>query len=296
VLQALVRVAEVHGLDPAADGRQAHAEGIVRHEVGDRGGVRDRRAAAVEDRVIGEHQLQRLEIAVDGGAEEASKHRLKITNERSFVKRERPIAKLRAMPGRRSAVDALETRASILRHAADIASVEGLEGLTIGRLAAELDMSKSGVIGQFGSKEELQLATLEYAADVFRQQVWEPVQHYEPGLQRLLGVCESWTSYADRRWSAGGCFIAAAQFEWDGRVGRVHDALAAWTRMWRDALVSDIEQAVADGDLPADTQPQQAAYSLEALAAGMNPARQLQGDTDAAAWSLQAMHAVLRIA
>jgi AcrR family transcriptional regulator len=199
------------------------------------------------------------------------------------------------MPGRRSAVDALETRVAILRRAADIASVEGLEGLTIGRLAAELEMSKSGVIGQFGSKEELQLATLEYAAGVFRRHVWEPVQHYEPGLQRLLGVCETWTRYADGSFFPGGCFIAAAQFEWDGRDGRVHDALADWTGRWRNALVADIESAIAAGDLPAETDPAQVAYSLEALAAGMNPARQLHGDTNAAAWTLQAMRAVLRL-
>jgi AcrR family transcriptional regulator len=200
-----------------------------------------------------------------------------------------------AMPGRRSAVDALETRSAILRRAADIASIEGLEGLTIGRLASELAMSKSGVVGQFGSKEELQLATLEYAADVFREHVWEPARHLEPGLPRLLGVCEAWTRYADGDSFAGGCFIAAALFEWDGRNGRVHDALAAFTGRWREALVADIEAAVAAGDLPADTDPAQVAYSLEALAAGMNPARQLHGDTDAAAWSLQAMRAVLRL-
>jgi AcrR family transcriptional regulator len=199
------------------------------------------------------------------------------------------------MPGRRSAVDALETRSAILRHAADIASVEGLEGLTIGRLATELEMSKSGVVGQFGSKEELQLATLEYAADVFREQVWEPARHLEPGLPRLLGVCDAWTRYADGDCFTGGCFIAAAQFEWDGRDGRVHDALAAFTGKWRDALVADIETAVAAGDLPARTDPAQVAYSLEALAAGMNPARQLHGDTEAAAWTLQAMRAVLRL-
>jgi AcrR family transcriptional regulator len=199
------------------------------------------------------------------------------------------------MPGRRSAVDALETRSAILRRAADIASVEGLEGLTIGRLAAELDMSKSGVVGQFGSKEELQLATLEYAADVFRDNVWEPARHLEPGLPRLLGVCDAWTRYADGDSFTGGCFIAAAQFEWDGRDGRVHDALAAFLAKWRDALVTDIEAAIAAGDLPAGTDPAQVAYSLEALAAGMNPARQLHGDTEAAAWTLQAMRAVLRL-
>ena len=199
------------------------------------------------------------------------------------------------MPGRRSAVDALETRSAILRRAADIASVDGLEGLTIGRLASELDMSKSGVIGQFGSKEELQLATLEYAADVFREQVWEPVRHLEPGLPRLLGVCEAWTSYAAGDCFTGGCFIAAAQFEWDGRDGRVRDALAAFTGQWRAALVADIETAIAAGDLPADTDPEQVAYSLEALAIGMNPARLLHGDTNVGAWTLQAMRAVLRL-
>jgi AcrR family transcriptional regulator len=199
------------------------------------------------------------------------------------------------MVGRRSAVAALETRSAILRRAADIASGEGLEGLTIGRLATELDMSKSGVIGQFGSKEELQLATLEYAADVFREQVWDPARHLEAGLPRLLGVCEAWTTYADGDSFTGGCFIAAAQFEFDSRDGRVRDALAAFTGKWRDALVADIETAIAAGDLPAGTDPAQVAYSLEALAAGMNPARQLHGDTNAAAWTLQAMRAVLRL-
>jgi AcrR family transcriptional regulator len=199
------------------------------------------------------------------------------------------------MPGRRSAVDALQTRSAILRRAADLASVEGLEGVTIGRLASELEMSKSGVVGQFGSKEELQLATLGYAAAVFREQVWEPVRHLRPGVERLLGICEAWTRYADGESFSGGCFIAAALFEWDGRSGRVHDALAAVTGTWREALMADIEQAVADGDLPPDTDAAQVAYSLEALASGMNPARQLHGETHAAAWTLQAMRAVLRL-
>jgi AcrR family transcriptional regulator len=218
-----------------------------------------------------------------------------IENERSYVNSERKIAKLAPMPGRRSALDALETRRAILRRAADLASVEGLEGLTIGRLAAELGMSKSGVIGQFGSKEELQLATLEHAADVFRECVWDPVRHVEPGLPRLLAICESWTRYADGPAFTGGCFIAAASFEWDGRGGPVHDALAEVTALWRRQLVADVKLAVRAGDLPPDTDPEQVAFSLEALAAGMNPARQLHGDSRAAAWSLQGMHAVLRL-
>jgi AcrR family transcriptional regulator len=196
---------------------------------------------------------------------------------------------------RRSALEAAGTRESIIRHAADIASVEGLEGITIGRLAADLQMSKAGVIGHFGSKEELQLATLALAGELFVEQVWKPAEDLRPGLERLLGICEAWTRYADVPILSGGCFIAAVSFEFDGREGRVHDSLKQVVGRWRKTLVKEISRAIADGDLPADLDPEQAAFSLEALAAGMNPARQLYGDTSAAEWSLKAMHAVLGV-
>ncbi|MBA3261240.1 MAG: TetR/AcrR family transcriptional regulator [Thermoleophilaceae bacterium] len=199
------------------------------------------------------------------------------------------------MAGRRSAAEARDTRAKILRRAADVASADGLEGLTIGRLASELDMSKAGVIGQFGSKEELQLATLALAAEIFRGRVWEPVEHLPAGLPRLLAVCESWTRYAKKPPFPGGCFIAAASFEFDGRSGRVHDELAKVVKRWRKTLAAEVETAVRAGELGADTDPDQVAFSLEALAAGANPARQLHGDTSAASWSLRAMHAVLGV-
>jgi AcrR family transcriptional regulator len=199
------------------------------------------------------------------------------------------------MAGRGSVLQARDTREAILRRAADVASVEGLEGLTIGRLAADLEMSKAGVIGHFGTKEELQLATLDYAAGVFRRKVWEPAEALRPGLPRLLGILEAWTQSADDPSFPGGCFIAAASFEWDGRKGRVHDALAEVTGRWRKTLIAEIEIAIEAGDLPADTDAEQVAFSLEALASGTNPARQLHGDTAVADWSLRAMHAVLRI-
>src|ERR1041384_4772256 len=123
------------------------------------------------------------------------------------------------MTGRRSAVDALETRAAILRTAADVASVEGLEGLSIGRLATELSMSKSGVLGQFGSKEELQLQTVLLVLDNFRVQVWEPVRHLERGLPRLLGICEAWARYEEDPGYPGGCCVATFSHEFDGRPG-----------------------------------------------------------------------------
>ena len=201
---------------------------------------------------------------------------------------------MQTMP-RRSAIAAQGTRDAIIRRAADIGSVEGLEGITIGRLAADLEMSKAGVIGHFGSKEELQLATLELAGELFAEQVWKPVEHLKPGLERLLGICDAWVSYADEPLLDGGCFIAAVSFEFDGREGRVHDALKLQVGRWRKTLVKEIARAIADGDLPAGLDPEQAAFSLEALAAGMNPARQLYGDTSAAAWSSTAMRAVLGV-
>lgn len=167
--------------------------------------------------------------------------------------------------------------------------------MTIGRLATDLGMSKAGVIGHFGSKEELQLAALDVAAGIFRERVWDPVEDLEPGLPRLLGILEAWTAYGEQPSFPGGCFIAAASFEWDGREGRVHDALASFTRRWRRVLEAEIQQAVENGDLPADTDPEQAAFSLEALASGTNPARQLHGDTRAGEWCLRAMHAVLGV-
>ncbi|ONH29741.1 TetR/AcrR family transcriptional regulator [Pseudofrankia asymbiotica] len=199
------------------------------------------------------------------------------------------------MTGRRSVADALDTRVAILRRAADIASVEGLEGLTIGRLAADLEMSKSGVIGHFGTKEQLQLATLDHAADLFRQRVWEPVRHLRPGLERLLGICASWTRYAEAPGFAGGCFIAETSFEWDGRIGPVHDALVVVTGRWRRTLAAEIRTAIAAGELAADLDPDQAVFGLEALAAGINPARQLHGETQAPTWALRTMHAILGV-
>jgi AcrR family transcriptional regulator len=200
---------------------------------------------------------------------------------------------MRDVAGRRSVAEARDTRATILRRAVDLASVEGLEGLTIGRLASDLGMSKAGVIGHFGTKEELQLATLELAGEIFREHVWAPAEHLPAGLPRLLAICDAWSRYAHNPPFPGGCFIAAASFEFDGRAGRVHDDLAKVVKRWRKTLAKEIRTAMDAGDLPPETDPDQVAFSLEALAGGANPARQLHGDASAAAWCLQAMHAVL---
>src|SRR5437763_14128708 len=99
---------------------------------------------------------------------------------------------------RRSATEVAGSRAQTLAAAVELASVIGLEGLAIGRLADRLGMSKSGLVGRFGSKEQLQLATLEQAADIFRRTVYEPASATPPGLSRLNAVCDAWIAYLHR--------------------------------------------------------------------------------------------------
>src|SRR5215216_288519 len=99
---------------------------------------------------------------------------------------------------RRSAADARNTRDAIVGRAVDVASLEGLEGITIGRLATDLHMSKAGVIGHFGSKEALQLAALDAATEVFRSEVWQPAAEARPGRERLEAICDAWVNYLAR--------------------------------------------------------------------------------------------------
>ena len=199
------------------------------------------------------------------------------------------------MPGRASTQAALGTRRSILRAAADLASAEGLDSVTIGRLADRLQMSKSGVVGQFGSKEKLQIETVQLVADDFRTRVWEPVRRFAPGLPRLLAACEAWVEYSADPGYAGGCLLTQATFDYDGRSGPVHDLVAERRERWREVLRSDLIEAVRVGQLPADSDVAQLVYGLEALAAGITPARLLHGDERADEVALGAMHRFLGI-
>ena len=146
-----------------------------------------------------------------------------------------------------------------------VASKEGLEGLTIGRLAGELNMSKAGLIGHFGSKEKLQLAALESAIAIFTREVWEPIEDLEQGIERLRGLCESWVSYLERRVFPGGCFFAAAATEFDDRGGPVREELAREARRWRRVLMREIKSAVDEGDLPDTTDPEQLAMEINGV-------------------------------
>ncbi len=118
------------------------------------------------------------------------------------------------------------TRRAILERAAAIASVEGLDRLSIGRLATELRASKSGVFAHFGSKEELQLATVQWAGEVFVAEVIAPALRAPGGLRRLWRLCDGWLDYSKRRVFHGGCFFVSVAAEFDARPGRVRDEIA----------------------------------------------------------------------
>ncbi len=171
--------------------------------------------------------------------------------------------------------------------------MEGLDSVTIGRLADRLGMSKAGVIGQFRSKEKLQLETVELVLEDFRTQVWQPVRHLDAGLPRLLAACAAWVRYAADPGYPGGCLLTQVTYDYDARTGLVHDRIAEGRARWRDSLRRDIDVAVAAGDLTPGTDAPQAVYGLESLAAGITPARLLHGDDETERWALHGMHAIL---
>jgi AcrR family transcriptional regulator len=173
------------------------------------------------------------------------------------------------------------TRQSILERAVDLASQEGLEGLTIGRLADDLDMSKSGLFAHFGSKEELQLATVEAAAERYIREIYTPALKHPRGLPRLLAICESWLSYIRREVFPGGCFFAAASFEFDSRPGPVQDRVRGLMDDWIGALEKAVRMAQDEGHLRQDVDPSQLAFELNALFFGANFSFYLRNDEQA---------------
>jgi AcrR family transcriptional regulator len=181
--------------------------------------------------------------------------------------------------------NAARTREAILGRAVDLASVEGLEGLTIGRLAGELGMSKSGLFGHFGSKEGLQLATVEEASGRFIAEVIEPTFAVPEGADRLRALGESYIDYLERGVFSGGCFFAAASVEFDDRPGPVGDRVRESVASWMGYLEGQAKAAGA-------ADPELLAFELHALAQGANSAFRLFGDPRAFKRARQAMKSV----
>lgn len=163
------------------------------------------------------------------------------------------------------------TRKEILDAAVELARVEGLEGLTIGTLAEKVGMSKGGLFAHFGSKDALQLATLDAALEIFINEVVVPAQEAPPGLERMRALSQSYLAYVERR----GCFLTAAAVEFDDRPGPIRDRLQSVIEA-RAALVREaVEEAIRAGELRPDVDTEQLAFEVVALTVGANVEYQL---------------------
>jgi AcrR family transcriptional regulator len=170
------------------------------------------------------------------------------------------------------------TRNSILEAAAALATEEGLEPLSIGRLAEATSMSKSGLFAHFGSKEELQLATVDYAAMLFVAEVIDPARSAPKGLARIWALCDHMIGYSERQVFPGGCFFAATSFEFNNRPGPVRDRIEEMIRSWLSYLEHAVEQAQEAGELDPNASAREVAFQLDAFAQASNAQYQLFRD------------------
>lgn len=175
----------------------------------------------------------------------------------------------------------LRTREAILARAVNIASAQGLEGLTVGSLAEQLRMSKSGLFAHFGSKEELQLATIETAREIFVKKVTRPAIAAPKGMPRLWGLLEQWLVLVEKRVFPGGCFFSAASFEFDSRRGVVRDRIAAIMHEWIAVITRAVYEAQKAGHLDPKVDPTRLAFEIHAIAMGAHWASQLLEDRQA---------------
>jgi AcrR family transcriptional regulator len=164
---------------------------------------------------------------------------------------------------RRRRSDGERSHTAILNEAARLATVEGIGGLSLSRLADEVGMSKSGLFAHFGSKEELQLATIETANEIFEAQVLDPATHASPGIERLRTLLESYLSYVESGTFPGGCFFASVLVEVSMQPGAVRDRLLAFLEDWLGRLESAVRDAQGDGQIDKSEDPAQLAFELE---------------------------------
>ncbi|WP_024804000.1 TetR/AcrR family transcriptional regulator [Nocardia sp. BMG51109] len=161
-----------------------------------------------------------------------------------------------------------DTRRAIVREAVRIGAVEGLDRLTIGRLATTLGASKSGVFGLYGSKQELQLAAVEEAKATFIAEVIGPALRQPSGIDRLRTLCEAWLEHTRDAAADGACFFLSVGEEFASRPGRVRDAIVSVWQQWHEFHRQTIVEAQQLGEITADTDPAQLAFELAALERG----------------------------
>ncbi|MFN8160909.1 MAG: TetR/AcrR family transcriptional regulator [Solirubrobacterales bacterium] len=166
---------------------------------------------------------------------------------------------------RRPRSDGIRSRRAILREAASLATVDGIEGLSLGRLAEAVGMSKSGLFAHFGSKEELQLATIDTADRIYREVVVDPAREAEPGTARLLAYTDRFLAHVRDGVFPGGCFFASAAGELDTRPGPVRDRAMRSVNDWIELLVAEVSAAQEAGEVDPSLDPAQLAFELHAF-------------------------------
>jgi AcrR family transcriptional regulator len=170
------------------------------------------------------------------------------------------------------------TRHAILTRAAELATQEGLDPLSIGRLAEATDMSKSGLFAHFGSKEELQLATVDHAASLFREEVIAPARAAPKGVARVWALCDHMVDYAERQVFPGGCFFACTSAEFNNRPGPVRDRIVEMVGTWLSYLEHAVEQAQQAGELDQSLSAREIAFQLDSFAQAANAQYQMFRD------------------
>jgi AcrR family transcriptional regulator len=174
--------------------------------------------------------------------------------------------------------DGERTREAIVREAVSLATLDGLDGLSIGNLADALDMSKSGVYAHFGSKQELQLATLDEAGKIFAAEVIEPALVASPGLMQLVTLCEAYFDHLLRRTLPGGCFWCGVVVEMGTRPGPVKEEVAAFQGGFAELLRQLITTAIEQGELPDDEDPEALAFEINGIMFAANASFVLRDD------------------
>ena len=172
-----------------------------------------------------------------------------------------------ALPGaaRKPRADGIESRRAILDAAARLATTHGLEGLSIGELARHIGMSKSGLYAHFKSKEELELATIDAAAEVFEQEVIRKVSDEPRGLARVMALAEAFFQHLARRVYPGGCFFATVAAQLAPRPGRLRDRITQMQAAWVGQFIEALTQARDADELPRDSDLEQLAFEITAM-------------------------------
>jgi len=178
--------------------------------------------------------------------------------------------------GRRARGDA--SRRVILGHAADLASVEGLDGLSFGRLSEVSGHSKSSIATLFRGKEALQLATVATAAEVFRLRVVEPARVRPHGAGRVAALLQGVLDYSRERVFIGGCFFSAISADVDSKPGPVRDEVRRWQALWRGYVEAQLRHAASSGELTAGADPERLAFELLAYFTEANARSLLSGE------------------